>query len=46
MEKIKTFRIMQYANEIERVKANTEREALCIYLMNVSRILQNLKMLI
>ena len=34
MEKIKTFRIMQYGNEIERVKANTEREALCIYLMN------------
>ena len=34
MGNIKTFRIMQYGNEIERVRANTEREALCIYLMN------------
>lgn len=34
MGNIKTFRIMQYGNEIERVKANTDREALCIYLMN------------
>lgn len=34
MESIKTFKIMQNGNKIETVKANNEREALCVYLMN------------
>ena len=34
MEHIKTFKIMQNGNKIATVDANTEREALCIYLMN------------
>ena len=34
MEYIKIFKIMQNGNKIATVRANTEREALCIYLMN------------
>lgn len=34
MEYMKVFKIMQHGNIVEIVKANTEREALCIYLMN------------
>ena len=34
MENNKTFKIMQDGNELAAIEANTEREALCIYLMN------------
>ena len=34
MKNIKTFAIIKNGIEIETVKANTEREALCIYIMN------------
>lgn len=34
MEYIKSFKIVQHGDELAVVKANTEREALCIYLMN------------